>query len=91
MELVIKPFHSLPCHLEVFTINGKDADKDDFGVIFDHNEEIREPYGCGDMYFDSKPPTEEVLNLYDITEEEYYNICNELELKLCVGSCGWCV
>lgn len=28
---------------------------------------------------------------YNITEEEYYNICNELECKLCVGSCGWCV
>lgn len=64
MELIIKPFHSLPCHLEVFTINGKCADQDDFGDIFDHNEEIREPYGCGDMYFDSKPPTKEVLDKY---------------------------
>lgn len=91
MELVIKPFHSLPCHLEVFTIKGKDADQDDFGEVFDHNEEIREPYGCGDMYFDSKPPTKEVLDKYRITEEEYYNICNELECKLCVGSCGWCI
>ena len=91
MELVIKPFHSLPCHLEVFTINGKDADQDDFGDIFDHNEEIREPYGCGDMHFDSKPPTKEVLGKYNITEEEYYNICNELECKLRVGSCGWCI
>lgn len=36
MELIIKPFHSLPCHLEVFTINGKDADQDDFGDVFDH-------------------------------------------------------
>lgn len=26
MELVIKPFHSLPCRLEVFTINGMGAD-----------------------------------------------------------------
>lgn len=65
MELVVKPFHSLPCHLEVFTINGKDADQYDFGDIFDHNEEIREPYGCGDMYFDSKPPAKEVLDKYN--------------------------
>ena len=91
MKLVIKPFHSLPCHLEVFTINGKDADKDDFGDIFDHNEEIREPYGCGDMQFDAKPPTKEVLDKYNITEEEYYNICSELRCELCVGSCGWCI
>lgn len=46
---------------------------------------------CADMQFDPKPPTEEVLNRYNITEEEYYNICNELECKLCVGSCGWCI
>ena len=32
-----------------------------------------------------------VLDKYNITEEEYYNICNELECKLCVGGCGWCV
>lgn len=91
MELVVKPFHSLPCRLEVFTINGKTADQDDFGDTFDHNEEIRQPYGCGDMHFAPKPPTEEVLNRYNITEEEYYNICNELECKLRVGGCGWCI
>lgn len=33
MELIIKPFHGLPCELEVFTINGKAADSDDFGEI----------------------------------------------------------
>ena len=91
MELVIKPFHSLPCRLEVFTINGKDADQDDFGEAFDHNEEIREPYGCGDMHFDRKPPTQEVLDKYNITEEEYDCICGELGCELCVGSCGWCI
>lgn len=91
MELVIKPFRSLPCELEFFTINGKVADYGDFGSTFDHNEGIREPYGCGDMHFDTKPPTKEVLDKYRITEKEYYNICNELEVELCVGSCGWCV
>ena len=25
MELVIKPYHGLPCELEIFTINGKAA------------------------------------------------------------------
>lgn len=91
MELIIKPFHALPCRLEVFTINGKGADQDDFGDMHDHDAESAEPYACADMHFDPKPPTEEVLNRYNITEEEYYNICNELECKLCVGSCGWCV
>lgn len=36
MELIIKHFHSLPCRLEVFTINGKGADQDDFGDMYDH-------------------------------------------------------
>lgn len=76
MKLVIKPFHSLPCQLEVFTINGKNADKDDFGDMYDHDAESAEPYSCADMQFDPKPPTEEVLDKYNLTEEEYYNICN---------------
>ena len=91
MELVIKPFHSLPCRLEVFTINGMGADQDDFGEVCDHDMESAEPYACAEMQFDSKPPTKEVLGKYNITEEEYYNICNELECELCVGSCGWCI
>lgn len=62
-----------------------------FSDTYDHHYEDAEPYACADMHFDPKPPTEEVLNRYNITEEEYYNICNELECKLCVGSCGWCV
>lgn len=33
MELVIQPYHGLPCELEVFTINGKDADMVDFEII----------------------------------------------------------
>lgn len=91
MELIIKPFHGLPCELEVFTINDKAADSEDFGDTFDHNERIKEPYGCGDMHFDPKPSTKEVLDKYHITETEYNTICNELEDKLWVGRCGWCV
>lgn len=91
MELVIKPFQFLPCELETFTINGKKANSMDFGDTYDHDEENAEPYGCGDMYFEPKTPTKKILNKYNITEEEYYNICNELVYKLCVGSCGLCV
>lgn len=69
----------------------KNAEQNDFGDTYDHHYEDAEPYACADMHFDPKPPTKEVLNRYNITEEEYYNICNELECKLCVGSCGWCI
>lgn len=91
MELIIKPFSSLPCRLEVFTINEKDADQEDFGDIYDHHKEDAEPYACADMQFNSVPATKKVLDKYNITEEEYYNICKELEYKLRVGRCGWCV
>lgn len=91
MELVIKPFRALPCRLEVFTINGKGAEIEDFGDTYDHDEENAEPYGCGDMYFESKLPTTEVLQRYNITADEYITICMELRNKLYVGECGWCV
>lgn len=91
MELIIKPFRGLPCELETFTINGKDADSRDFGDTYDHDTESAEPYSCGNMYFEPKNLIKGVLDKYNITEEEYYNICNELENKLCIGSCGWCV
>ena len=88
MKLVIKPFRSLPCRLEVFTINGRTADQEDFGGMYDHHAESTEPYACTDMHFDTKPSTKKVLDKYNITEEEYYNICNKLECKLHVGKCG---
>lgn len=91
MELVIKPFGALPCELEVFTINGITADYRDFGNTFDHNEEAAEPYGCGEMRFESKLPTTEVLQRYNITVDEYNTVCIELRNKLDVGECGWCV
>ena len=91
MEINIKPFHAQPCRLEMFTINGKSAEQEDFGDIYDHDIESAEPYACANMYFEPKPLTKEVLDRYNIIEEEYYNICNELKEKLCVGSCGWCV
>lgn len=91
MELIIEPLHACPCELEIFTINGKHANRIDFGDTYDHDTENEEPGGCGDMYFEPRSPAIEVLDRYNITEEEYYNICNELEDKLRVGSCGWCV
>lgn len=74
MELVIKPFHALPCCLEIFTINKKSAEQDDFGDMYDHYIESAEPYACADMYFESKSPTKEVLDKYNITEEEYQEV-----------------
>lgn len=91
MELKIKTHHALPCRTEVFTINGKCAEQNDFGDTYDHDAESAEKYECEDMHFDRKPPTKEVLDKYNITEKEYGNICDKLEDKLYVGGCGWCI
>lgn len=89
MELIIEPYDYFPCELETFTINGKKASSIDFGNTFDHKKE-ENTYGCNDKYFEPKPPTEIVLRKYNITKEEYYSICNELENNLHVGKCGCC-
>lgn len=91
MELSIKVFQALPCELETFIINGKKANSEDFGEVYDHNKENKESYGCGNMYFESIPSTKEVLDKYNITKEEYDKICDELEDKLFIGRCGWCI
>lgn len=91
MKLVIEPMNTLPCRLEVFAINGKNANQNDFVYAYDHDIENAETDTCSDMQLEFKFITKEILDKYNITEEEYYNICNELECKLCVGSCGWCI
>lgn len=90
MELIIKPFHSLPCRLEVFTINGKGADQDDFGYMHDHDAESAETDTCSDMQFEFKFITKEILDKYKITEEEYRVICYELKRVLREGKCNSC-
>lgn len=91
MKLVIEPYDALPCELMKFTINGIDADKNDFGTSYDADSDNAEEYGCGNHIFESKNPTQKVLDKYGISVEEYSEICDELTEKLHVGSCGWCV
>lgn len=91
MKLVIEPMNTLPCRLEVFAINGKNANQNDFVYAYDHDIENAETDTCSDMQLEFKFITKEILDKYNITEEEYRVICYELECKLCVGSCGWCI
>lgn len=91
MAIVEMEVYSCLCSLSKFTINGINADYDDFGEKYDHDEDEADEYGCGDMRFDARPPTKEILNTYGITEEEYYEICNDLDEKLSFGYCGWCI
>lgn len=90
MELTIKPYGAL-CALQVFDINGISASYYDFGDNYDHDKESAEDYGCGDMQFDAKPPTQSILDKYNINIDEYNEICIKLKDALSFGSCGWCI
>jgi len=90
-EVVIKPYHALPCSLETFTINGMDADESDFGDGCDRGSENAEDYACGDWTFESRMPSQQILDKYKISLQEYSEIADQLVTELCVGSCGWCV
>lgn len=90
MQLVLYMYQAL-CKPSVFEINGRQADYKDFGVQRDINSDPENPYGCGDMTFTRYiVPMLGIKEKYNITDEEYNEVCNTLEEKLSWGSCGWC-
>ncbi len=90
MNLEIKVFSAL-CHLEIFTVNGITADEDDFVEKHDRSFDEAEEHACGDMQANVIKSTKEVLKKYQITEDEYQNIGEEVADLLSFGFCGWCV
>ena len=92
MKLTIKPYRSLPCELEVFTINDISAYQGDFGTTRDTYRDIASAYGCGRMEFiPDRNNASYCMEKYNITIDEFNQICDELEVKLYVGICGLCV
>jgi len=91
IDVVIIPYHALPCSCETFTINGVRADKDDFGSTCDMDPGNAPDYGCGNRQFVPQMPTDEVLEKYGINLKEYAEICGKLQDMLDVGECGWCI
>lgn len=89
MKYEIKIYSAL-CTTKVFTVNEILADSLDFGEQRDISPETAAPYSCGNMKFTKKLPTKEILEKYNISEEEYNKIAEELETKLSFGMCGWC-
>ena len=89
MDVKIKPYSALPCELEAFTINGRDANANDFGV---YEQTSAEEYGCAESRFiPDRHPRHGVLEKYGITLDEWRSIEFQLEEALHVTNCGWCV
>ena len=71
-------------------MNGVTADYNDFGEKDDMASDEAEDYCCGDMRFERREATADILEKYKITEVEYSEICEKLEDGLSFGCCGWC-
>lgn len=89
MKFEVKAYDALPCALAVFTINGKDADLQDFGEI--HTEYGGEPYTCDIIGFEPLLPTDKVIKKYKLTLQDYSDICDALADAIKTGYCGWCI
>ena len=87
MKLELEIFGSL-CATKEFTINGVDAESDDFGW---QGSDGSEDGACGNMIFERKSETDEVLKKYNITKKEYEKIAEKLEDGLSFGCCRECV
>ena len=89
MKFKYDVYNSL-CSVGNFTVNGIEADEEDFGEGYDCDPGSAEPYCCGNRVFKRFEPSREVLEKYGINEEEYSEICDSLTDDLSWGACGWC-
>lgn len=79
------------CSTENFRINNIEAEYEDFVDKYDHSPWGAPNYGCGDMKCDIKNPIQEVLDKYNINEQDFYEIAEALNEGLSLGCCGWCI
>lgn len=89
-EVNIQRGVGMPCYAKIFNIGDQKAYQDDFGHKEDTLYWMAEPYGCGFCEFIVKEPTNDILNKYDITEEDYEKIAEALKEELFVGGCSLC-
>ena len=78
------------CTTTRFTINGVEADADDFGRGEDMAPDEADDYACANMVFTPRPPAPEVLAKYSITPAEYLLVAEQLRVGLSFGCCGLC-
>lgn len=94
----VKASFSMPCHPAWLRIKGQEATLSEFGYWIKGNKEectqsdIKN-WGCYQRRFETFPIREnqETLDKYNLSEDEYEEICDKLEEEFNVGTCGWCV
>ena len=87
MEVVIEHYDALPCGLKKFTVNGIEADLEDFGEV--QCGSVGD-YECVVDGFDAKLPSNEVLAKYKISVDEYAELVAKLNTAFDYGYCNWC-
>lgn len=90
MKLEIEVYDCL-CELSKFIINWIDADYDDFWDKYDRHTEEAEEYWCWYMQFEWCTYTQDILDKYNISIEDYNKIVTILEDKLSFWCCWRCV
>lgn len=97
MNLEIIPYKNHPCALKVFNINGNRAGQEEFGYLKDGPDFMELDgylkHGCTDCLFECYPYDEnlEIVHIYQLSREEYDDVCNSLKKILHVGPCKRCV
>lgn len=81
--------YSTVCEIKVFKINGIRADYKDFGDKYDISPDVKNA-SCGNMIFKPRTPSQQVLEKYGITNDEYICICEQLRDILSFGLCRLC-
>lgn len=88
LDIVVEPCEYFPCSLEVFTVNGVNADFEDFGYMGDYEDCYKSCCNKVFMVDESLCPT--TTKKYGITESQFYEIASILEDKLISGECNLC-
>lgn len=77
-----------PCSPKIFTINEIYADPDDFGEV----NKLTGDFCCKYREFKGfEKPSTVVLEKYHITEDEFFEVCDELRDILRVTDCSLCI
>ena len=90
MKVTIKKVDCLPCELESFIINDIKADESDFGHLSGFCGDI-EDYSCINRRFIiDKDKKEKAMEKYNLSENEYEELCEELKYTLYINKCSLC-